>query len=61
MTNPTIKDMYEQLMSNPDYNKLFDEFSDEQKAIMKINIKKFIEETEQKLIIPLSVYANNSK
>ena len=53
--------MYEQLMSNPDYNKLFDEFSDEQKAIMKINIKKFIEETEQKLIIPLSVYANNSK
>lgn len=51
MTN--LYETYEQILSNPEYAKLFDNFSDEQKALMKEHIKKFLMETEKKLsLIP---------
>ena len=47
MTN--LYETYEQMLSNPEYAKLFDNFSNEQAAIMKEHIRKFLLETEQKL------------
>jgi len=47
MTN--FYETYEQMWANPEYAKLFDNFSDEQKALMKEHIKKFLLETEKKL------------
>ena len=44
-----LRETYEQILNNPEYAKLFDNFSDEQKALMKEHIKKFLLETEQKL------------
>lgn len=49
MTN--LYETYEQILANPEYAKLFDNFSDEQKALMKEHIKKFLLETEKKLVL----------
>lgn len=49
MTN--LYKTYEQFLDNPEYAKLFDNFSDEHKALMKEHIKKFLLETEKKLTL----------
>lgn len=50
-----LYETYEQILNNPEYAKLFDNFSDEHKALMKEHIKKFLLETEKKLsLIPVT-------
>jgi len=44
---------FDELMKNEEYQKIFDKFPDDQKPLIIERIRAFMEEAENKLIVPL--------
>lgn len=45
--------LFDELMKNEAYKRLFDEFPDDQKPLLIERIRNFMDEAENKLIVPL--------
>ena len=44
-----IYETYQQILNNPEFAKVFDNFSDEQKTIMQEHVKNFLLELDKKI------------
>lgn len=53
--------MFEELMKNEQYRKIFDQFPDDQKPLLIERIKQFMNDAEFKLIKPVQEAANRMK
>lgn len=45
--------LFEQLISNPEYKKIFEQLPNDQKYIIQDGLKNFMDDVENKLINPL--------
>lgn len=50
--------MFDELMKNEQYRKIFDQFPDDQKPLLIERIRQFMDEAENKLIKPVQQAAN---
>lgn len=51
--------MFDELMKNEQYRKIFDQFPDDQKPLLIERIKNLMDETENKLLKPVQEAVNN--